>query len=357
MIPTIEWHGDHIRMIDQRKIPGKLEYYVCREYRDVIKAIRSMVIRGAPAIGVAAAMGLALGAGAIQTSSYKEFQRRFMGIAERMVKARPTAVNLRWAVERMSLLVQGMEGVSVERVKKTLREESERLLREDIEINRKIGKVGQKLVPKEASILTHCNAGSLATGGYGTALGVIRAAHEAGKRVTVFADETRPWLQGLRLTAFELMQEGIPVTVIADNAAGYLMNNKKVDLVITGADRIAANGDVANKIGTYQVAVLARENKIPFYVAAPLSTIDLRIKNGKEIPVEEREGREICCVGNRLIGPEGVKAFNPAFDITPARYVRGIITERGLVEPPYSKTVKKICSHEKYCLDRKQLLT
>jgi methylthioribose-1-phosphate isomerase len=361
VIPTIEWHGEHIRMIDQRKIPGKIEYYVCKEYRDVIKAIKTMVIRGAPAIGVAAAMGLALGAGAIKTSSYKEFQRRFMGIAERMVKARPTAVNLRWAVERMSLLVQGTEGLpgglSVGRVKKALREESERLLREDIEINRKIGKVGQKLVPKEASILTHCNAGSLATGGYGTALGVIRAAHEAGKKVTVFADETRPWLQGLRLTAFELMQEGIPVTVIADNAAGYLMNNKKVDLVITGADRIAANGDVANKIGTYQVAVLARENKIPFYVAAPLSTIDLRIKSGKEIPVEEREGREICCIGNRLIGPEGVKAFNPTFDITPGRYVRAIITERGLVEPPYSKTVKEICSHEKYCLDRKQLLT
>lgn len=357
MIPTIEWHGDHIRMIDQRKIPGKIEYYVCKEYRDVIRAIKSMVIRGAPAIGVAAAMGLALGAGAIKTSSYKEFQRRFIGIAERMVKARPTAVNLRWAVERMSLLVQGMEGLPVERVKKALREESARLLKEDIEINRKIGKVGQKLVPKEASILTHCNAGSLATGGYGTALGVIRAAHEAGKRVTVFADETRPWLQGLRLTAFELMQEGIPVTVIADNAAGYLMNNKKVDLVITGADRIAANGDVANKIGTYQVAVLARENKIPFYVAAPLSTIDLRIKNGKEIPVEEREGREICYVGNRLIGPEGVKAFNPAFDITPGRYVRAIITERGLVKPPYSKTVKEICRHEKYCLDRKHILT
>jgi methylthioribose-1-phosphate isomerase len=273
------------------------------------------------------------------------------------VKARPTAVNLRWAVERMSLLVQGMAGVSVERVRETLREESERVLAEDIEINRNIGKAGQELVPQEASILTHCNAGSLATGGYGTALGVIRAAHEAGKRVTVFADETRPWLQGLRLTAFELMQEGIPVTVIADNAAGYLMNKKKVDLVVTGADRIAANGDVANKIGTYQVAVLAKENKIPFYVAAPLSTIDLRIKRGEGIPVEEREGREICRVGNRLIGPEGVKAFNPAFDITPSRYVRAIITERGLVEPPYSKTLKEICSRGKYCLDRNDIVT
>ena len=344
MIPTIEWHGDHVRMIDQRKIPGKIEYYVCKEYRDVIKAIRSMVIRGAPAIGIAAAMGLALGAGAIQTTSYKEFQRRFLEMAGRMMKARPTAVNLRWAVERMSLLVRGMAGASVERIKRTLREESERLLKEDIEINRKIGKEGQELVPKEASILTHCNAGSLATGGYGTALGVIRAAHEAGKSVKVFADETRPWLQGLRLTAFELMQEGISVTVIADSAAGYLMRKKRVDLVITGADRIAANGDVANKIGTYQVAVLARENRIPFYVAAPLSTIDLRIKSGEEIPVELREGREICCFGKRLIGPEGVKAFNPAFDITPGRYVRAIITEKGVVEPPYSKTIKEICT-------------
>lgn len=344
MIPTIEWRGEHVRMIDQRKIPGKIEYYVCKEYRDVIRAIKSMVIRGAPAIGIAAAMGLALGAGAIQTSSYEEFQRRFMGMAERMLKARPTAVNLRWAVERMSLLVEEMAGASVETAKKTLREESERLLKEDIEINRKMGEVGQELVPREASILTHCNAGSLATGGYGTALGVIRAACEAGKRVKVFADETRPWLQGLRLTAFELMQEGIPVTVIADNAAGYLMSEKRVDLVITGADRIAANGDVANKIGTYQVAVLAKENKIPFYVAAPLSTIDLRIKTGKQIPVEEREGREICCFGKRLIGPEGVDAFNPAFDITPGRYVRAIITERGLVEPPYGKAIREICS-------------
>ncbi len=355
MIPTIEWHGEHVRMIDQRKIPGRIEYYVCREYRDVMKAIRSMVIRGAPAIGVAAAMGLALGAATIQTSSYEEFQRHFMEMAEKMVKARPTAVNLRWAVERMSLLVQEMADSSVERVKQALRRESEKLLREDIEVNRDIGKVGQELVPKEASILTHCNAGALATGGYGTALGVVRAAHEAGKRITVFADETRPWLQGLRLTAFELMQEGIPVTVIADSAAGYLMNQKKVDLVITGADRIAANGDVANKIGTYQVAVLAKENKIPFYVAAPISTVDLRIKSGKEIPVEEREGKEICCFGKRRIGPEGVQAFNPAFDITPGRYVSAIITERGLVHPPYIKTIRETCTDQKYCLDRREL--
>ena len=329
MIPTIEWDGERIRMIDQRKLPGKLEYWVCQDYRDVIRAIKSMVIRGAPAIGVAAAMGLALGAGAVKTSSQREFQRRFTAMAGRMVRARPTAVNLRWAVERMSLVVQAMSGVPVEKVQRVLKEESERLLKEDIEINRKIGKVGQMLVPKEACILTHCNAGSLATGGYGTALGVIRAAHEAGKRITVFADETRPWLQGLRLTAFELMQEGIPVTVIADNAAGYLMKKKRVNLVITGADRIAANGDVANKIGTYQVAVLAKENKIPFYVAAPLSTIDLRIRNGEEIPVEERDEREICCVGRCRIGPEGVKAFNPAFDVTPRALVSGYVLDKG----------------------------
>src|SRR5512137_1830084 len=330
MLPTIEWKGKYIRMIDQRKLPAKVEWVICKNDKDVVRAIRCMVIRGAPAIGVAAAMGLSLGAETIKAETYGAFERRFREMADRMVKARPTAVNLRWAVERMILLVEQMAGMDPEEIRIALREESEKILTEDIEINRKIGEHGNKIVPRRAVILTHCNAGSLATGGYGTALGVIRAAHEAGKQIKVIADETRPWLQGLRLTAFELMEDGIAVTVIADNAAGSLMRRGKVDLVITGADRIAANGDVANKIGTYQVAVLAKENKIPFYVAAPLSTIDLRIKTGKQIPVEEREGREICCFGKRLIGPEGVDAFNPAFDITPGRYVRAIITERGL---------------------------
>ena len=340
MIPTIEWKGKHIRMIDQRKLPGKVEWVVCRNDKDVIAAVRNMVIRGAPAIGVAAAMGLALGSEAITANSYKAFEPRFREMAGRMVKARPTAVNLRWAVERMILLVEQMAGMDPEEIKIALREESEKILSEDIEINRKIGEHGNKIVPKKAVILTHCNAGALATGGYGTALGVIRAAHEAGKKIQVIADETRPWLQGLRLTAFELMADGIPVTVIADNAAGSLMRQGKVDLVITGADRIAANGDVANKIGTYQVAVLAKENHIPFYVAAPLSTIDLRIPSGDQIPVEERDPSEVSHFRKVRIGPPGVKAYNPAFDVTPGRYVTGIITEKGIVKAPYGRKIQ-----------------
>ena len=239
MLPTIEWKGKHIRMIDQRKLPAKVEWVVCRDDKDVVGAIRSMVIRGAPAIGVAAAMGLALGAGSVKAASHDGFRNRFLKMADRMVKARPTAVNLRWAVERMTLLVENMSGMPQEKIKIALRQESEKILSEDIEINQKIGEHGQRIVPKRATILTHCNAGSLATGGYGTALGVIRAAHEAGKKIEVIADETRPWLQGLRLTAFELMEDGIPVTVIADSAAGSLMRQGKVDLVITGADRVA----------------------------------------------------------------------------------------------------------------------
>jgi len=346
MIPTIEWRGRDIRMIDQRKLPGKLSWVVCRGYTDVIKAIETMVIRGAPAIGVAASMGLALGAGAIKSPSYGAFRRRFKVMADRMAKARPTAVNLRWAVERMSLLVEEMADRAVGEIKAALREESEKILAEDIEINRRIGQAGQRLVPKRATILTHCNAGSLATGGYGTALGVIRAAHEKGKKVAVIADETRPWLQGLRLTAFELMQDDIPVTVITDSAAGSLMRQGKIDLVVTGADRIAANGDVANKIGTYQVAVLAKENRIPFYVAAPVSTIDPRIRSGEMIPVEERNPTEICRFGKVRIGPKGVKAFNPAFDVTPSRYVTAIITEKGIIRAPYRGAVKKIFKNE-----------
>ena len=342
MVPTIEWHGNYIRMIDQRKIPRRLEWYNCKGYRDVIRAIERMVIRGAPAIGVAAAMGLALGGSTIRVKDYLKFRSRFKIMADEMAKARPTAVNLKWAVERMSLLVEGMGRRPVEEIKMALKRESERILAEDIDINHKIGKNGQSLVPKGATVLTHCNAGSLATGGYGTALGVIRAAHEAGKRIKVIADETRPWLQGLRLTAYELMEDKIPVAVITDNAAGSFMRQKKVDMVITGADRIAANGDVANKIGTYQVAVLAKENRIPFYVAAPLSTIDLNIKNGDMIPVEERRSLEISHFGSQKIGPSGVKTINPAFDITPSKYVGAIITEAGVIRSPYKSEIKKV---------------
>ena len=340
MIPTIEWQGQHVRMIDQRKLPSRVEWYICRGYKDVIKAIEKMVIRGAPAIGVAAAMGLALGSRSIRARSVPDFTARFKAIGAEMFHARPTAVNLRWAIERMIGLAHKMSDHPVEEIKKSLRQESENILAEDIEINRKMGMNGQALIPKGATILTHCNAGALATGGYGTALGVIRAAHERGKKVQVIADETRPWLQGLRLTAFELMEDGIPVSVIADNAAGSLMRQKKIDVVITGADRIAANGDVANKIGTYQVAVLAKTHKIPFYVAAPLSTIDSTVKNGDLIPVEQRGPEEIYRFGKLQVGPPGVIALNPAFDITPCKYVSAIITEKGVIKPPFRTGIK-----------------
>ncbi|RLB86078.1 MAG: S-methyl-5-thioribose-1-phosphate isomerase [Deltaproteobacteria bacterium] len=342
MVPTIKWHNSEVWILDQRELPSKVKWHVCKGCYNVIRAIRRMVIRGAPAIGIAAAMGLALGANKIRATSYGSFRRQFLRLAERMSGARPTAVNLRWAVERMQNIVDSMRDSSIDDIKEALRKESEKILEDDIECNKRIGRYGQRLVPKGATILTHCNAGALATGGYGTALGVIRAAHEKGKNVKVIADETRPWLQGLRLTSFELMEDGIPVTVIADNAAGFLMKKGIIDLVITGADRIASNGDVANKIGTYQVAVLARENKIPFYVAAPLSTIDMKLVRGEEIPVEERRPEEIYKIGRRMLGPNGVKAMNPAFDITPAKYVSAIITEKGIVKPPFKRNLSSL---------------
>ena len=342
MIPTIEWQGPYVRMVDQRILPTRIEWYTCRGYKDVIKAIQRMVIRGAPAIGVAAAMGLALGANAIRVKNYDAFVEKYRRMSEEMLRARPTAVNLRWAVDRMADLVNQMAEHSTDDIKQSLRRESETILAEDIAINRQMGMNGQGLVPHGATILTHCNAGALATGGYGTALGVVRAAHEQQKNIHVIADETRPWLQGLRLTAFELMEDGIPVSVIADNAAGSLMQQGKIDLVITGADRIAANGDVANKIGTYQVAVLAKANDIPFYVAAPLSTIDPTVENGSGIPVEQRNPEEIYRFGNRNLGPENVVALNPAFDITPAPLVSAIITEKGVIYPPFKEEIKAL---------------
>ena len=301
-----------------------------------------MAIRGAPAIGIAAAMGLAMGASSIRARSFDAFRVQFLRIADEILLARPTAVNLRWAIERLKALAYSCAPGPLDEIRAALRLESERMLAEDIEINKRIGKNGLALVPAGATILTHCNAGALATGGYGTALGIVRAAHENGKNIKVLADETRPWLQGLRLTAFELMEDSIPVHVIADSAAGLFMRRKMVDMVITGADRIAANGDVANKIGTYQVAVLARENNIPFYVAAPLSTIDVSIENGDGIPIEERDPDEITSFYGKSVGPAGVKALNPAFDITPARYVTAIITEKGILRSPYSKAIKEL---------------
>ena len=342
MIPTIKWEDNYIYLIDQRKLPNRKEWFVCRTVQDVVAAIREMAIRGAPAIGVAAGMGLALGAQSIDTENYGIFRKRFLEMGEQMKSARPTAVNLKWAVERMIKIVEGMHDGQVEEIKETIRKESQMILERDIEINREIGQRGLALVPNTATILTHCNAGALATGGYGTALGVIRAASEAGTDIHVFVDETRPLLQGMRLTAFELREDNIPATVIVDSAAGYLMRKKRIDLVITGADRIASNGDMANKIGSYQLAVLAKENKIPFYVAAPLSSFDLDLENGDLIPIEEREPEEVLSFAGHLVGPEGVNAYNPAFDITPAQYISALITEKGVLTPPYRSGIKDL---------------
>jgi len=337
MIPTIKWEDAFIYIIDQRKLPGKKEWLVCRTLQDVITAIREMAIRGAPAIGVAAAMGLALGSQTIKTKNYETFKKRFLEMAGQMKLARPTAANLRWAVEKMIRTVEIMNHNTAEEIKGALKKESQIILERDIEINQKIGQNGLQLIPDKATILTHCNAGALATGGYGTALGVIRAAHEAGKDIRVFVDETRPLLQGIRLTAFELIEEHIPVTVIVDSAAGYLLRKKTIDLVITGADRIASNGDMANKIGSYQLAVLAKENHIPFYVAAPLSSFDLSLEEGDQIPIEERDPKEVVTLAGQKLGPEGLSAFNPAFDITPAGYISAIITEQRVLRPPFSR--------------------
>lgn len=339
MIPTVKWRDKRVMIIDQRKLPHRIEWYSCKSYKDVIRAIKGMVIRGAPAIGIAAAMGLVLGAYSLRTKSYDTFINKLSQISEEILSSRPTAVNLKWALDRMMRLAYKMNQSPVDEIKSVLYKESLVILNEDIEMNRRIGENGQKFVPDGAVILTHCNAGSLATGGYGTALGVVRAAQEAGKRIKVIADETRPWLQGLRLTAFELMQDGIPVSVIVDNAAGYLMKKGEIDLVITGADRIALNGDVANKIGTYQLAVLAKENAIPFYVAAPTSTIDPSIENGEMIPVEYRSRSEVLKIGGKYIGPKDAYVINPVFDITPSRYISAIITEKGVIEEPYKKGV------------------
>jgi methylthioribose-1-phosphate isomerase len=342
VIQTIKWQDNCVYIIDQRRLPRKKKWLVCRTHQDVIAAIRKMAIRGAPAIGVAAAMGLALGCQSIRTGKYGTFRKRFLEMTEQMKSARPTAANLKWAVERITEVVERMRDSSVEEIKEVVRNESQAILETDVEINQKIGRSGLELVPDTATILTHCNAGALATGGYGTALAVIRAAREAGKNIRVIVDETRPLLQGMRLTAFELMEEGIPVTVIVDSAAGSLMRKGVIDLVIIGADRIASNGDVANKIGSYQLAVIAAENKIPFYVASPLSTFDPDLKSGDLIPIEEREPGEVISFAGRLLGPEGVDAINPAFDITPAKYVSAIITEKGVLRPPYRGSIRDL---------------
>jgi methylthioribose-1-phosphate isomerase len=347
MVKTIEWKNNQVVMIDQRKLPQQETYIICSDYYQVIQAIKVMVIRGAPAIGIAAAMGLALGAQEIKTQNPDDFKSRFRKICQEMAQARPTAVNLFWAIERMERLVEQGLVQKVAVLKKTLIREARMMLSEDIEINKRMGEIGQKVLPQKATVLTHCNAGALATGGYGTALGVIRAAREAGKEVRVIADETRPFLQGARLTAWELAKDHIPVTLITDNMAGYLMGKGLIDAVIVGADRIAANGDTANKIGTYSVAILAKEHGIPFYVAAPCSTIDSQIKSGEAIPIEERNEREVTHLGGKRVAALGVSILNPAFDVTPNAYIAGILTEKGILKAPYRLSIAKALNNKK----------
>ncbi len=341
MLPTIEWKDDTVVMIDQRKLPGVEVYVTCKTANEVARAIKTMVIRGAPAIGVAAAMGIALGARRSRATGTKQFTTEFQKTCDTMAATRPTAVNLFWAIERMkqAFADAAQSGGSVGEIAQRLEMEARQIHDEDVESCRSMGEHGAELVPDSARILTHCNAGALATAGFGTALGVIRAAAAQGKKVAVFADETRPFLQGARLTAWELVKDGIDTTVITDNMAGAMMRLGHVDLVVVGADRIAANGDVANKIGTYTVAVLAKEHGIPFYVAAPLSTIDLKTADGEGIPIEERSDREVTHVGVTRVTPEGARVRNPAFDVTPAKYVTAIITERGVARAPYNESL------------------
>ena len=344
MIKTVEWTKDGVKMLDQRLLPSEEKYLMLRSYDEVAEAIRKMVVRGAPAIGVSAAMGIALGASQSVGTSIADLEDDLGYICDVMGQTRPTAVNLFWAIERMRSTFEKARSLGdVELVKKRLVEEALTIFDEDIEANRSIGKYGADLIPDGATVLTHCNAGALATAGdYGTALGVIRGARDAGKKVAVIADETRPFLQGLRLTAWELAKDNIPVTVITDNMAGHVMKSGKVNAVVVGADRIAANGDTANKIGTYMVAVLAKEHGIPFYVAAPLTTLDLSIPSGEQIPIEERDATEVTHIREHQLAPDGVDVHNPAFDVTPHRLIAAIITDQGVVRSPYEITLKKI---------------
>ena len=348
MLPTIAREGDVVVMIDQRKLPAQECYVRCKTAPEVARAIKTMVIRGAPAIGVAAAWGLALGTRKSKATGTKKFAAEFQTTCDLMASTRPTAVNLFWAIERMkrSFAAGAQAGESVDQIKDRLDREADQIHDEDVASCRALGAFGAEVVPADARILTHCNAGALATAGYGTALGVIRGAVEQGKRVVVFAGETRPFLQGARLTAWELVRDGIQTTVITDNMAGALMRQKHVDLVVVGADRIAANGDTANKIGTYGVAVLARAHHIPFYVAAPLSTIDLQTPDGDHIPIEERNPREVTHIGASQLTPADALIWNPAFDVTPHEFIAGIITERGILRQPYIESLRRAFERE-----------
>jgi methylthioribose-1-phosphate isomerase len=345
MIKTVEWTSEGVRMIDQRLLPTEEKYLMLRSYEEVAEAIQKMVVRGAPAIGISAAMGLALGAKQSVGTALADLEYDFDYMCEVMAATRPTAVNLFWAIERMRAAFRRAKArtVDVEEVKNLLVLEAQAIFDEDLVSNRAMGRFGGELIPDGSTVLTHCNAGALATAGdYGTALGVIRGARDAGKRVAVIADETRPFLQGARLTAWELNQDQIPVTLITDNMAGHVMKQGQVDAVVVGADRIAANGDTANKIGTYMVAVLAFQHDIPFYVAAPISTIDLTLATGEEIPIEERDAREVTHLREQRLAPEGISVQNPAFDVTPNKFITAIITDKGVARAPFTESLRRM---------------
>jgi len=342
MIQTLEWTESGVRFIDQTKLPTEETYVVCKTYTQVADVIRNMVVRGAPAIGVSAAMGIALGVKNSKAENGGDLKREFDQICDVIGKTRPTAVNLFWAIKRMQEKFETLRVRPLAQIKQALIEEAQRMHAEDIAANKAMGRHGASLMPASGGVLTHCNAGALATCGYGTALGVIRAAVEQGKKIHVFADETRPFLQGSRLTAWVLMKDGIPTTVISDNMAGAMMKQGKINAIVVGADRIAANGDVANKIGTYSVAVLAKEHGIPFYVAAPLSTVDFETADGSGIPIEQRDSKEVTHIAGRQMVPNGVEVENPAFDVTPAKYVTAIVTERGIARAPYEDSLKRL---------------
>lgn len=348
MIQPIAFGDNTLRLLDQRLLPNREEWLELTDPQQVIDAIRDLVVRGAPAIGVTAAYGLVLGAGKLPDRR-PEFDQAFAALCERMVVARPTAVNLAWAVRRMRTVVEALPAASVKSLRAALLGEARAMEAQDVEANRALGQHGAKLLGDNATVLTHCNAGALATAGYGTALGVVRAAVELGKSIKVLADETRPYLQGARLTAWELHRDNIPCTVITDSMCGHMMQRGAVDVVVVGADCIAANGDVANKIGTYMVAVLAHEHGIPFYVAAPTSTIDLERLTGADIPIEERDGEEVLMIGGQRMAPVGVSALYPAFDITPARLVDAIITETGVATAPYQESLRARCAAATGC--------
>ena len=334
MIPTVEWKQGSVWLLDQSRLPGRAELLECKDVAAVASAIQELKVRGAPAIGVTAAMGVALGAQSLSADDVSTFERHIWAICDQLAATRPTAVNLFWALTRMKKVVEENRDCTVAEIQSMLVREALAIQREDLAMCKALGQQGAGLIKDGHNVLTHCNAGALATAGYGTALGVVRAASEQGKQVHVFANETRPVLQGARLTAWELMEDGIPVTLITDSMAAVVMRQGKIDLCVVGADRIAANGDVANKIGTYAVAVLAKAHNVPFYVAAPSSTIDVSTPSGSDIPIEERPGHEVTTMnGETWIAPKGVAVFNPAFDVTPAKYVTGIITEQGVVSP------------------------